>query len=107
MIRRLLMVAICVCAFATVSPSEAQAQQPAYGAQWGQQGSRNMDRFYHYPYVTYPQNYWGNEYYRSKDSLYHRYPAEMRTPVYNRQWHNYYPTPRRYHWGHQFLTDIF
>lgn len=112
MIRRLFIVAICVCAFAAFNQSAtAQAQQstyqPAYGATWGQQGARNMDRFYHYPYVTYPQNYWGNEYFRSADSLYHRYPAEMRTPVYNRQWHNYYPSTRRYHWGHQFITDIF
>ena len=107
MIRRLFIVAICVCAFAAVNQSTAQAQQPAYGANWGQQGAQNMDRFYHYPYVTYPQNYWGNEYYRSADSLYHRYPAEMRVPVYNKQWHNYYPTPRRYHWGHQFITDVF
>lgn len=81
MIRRLFAVAICVCAFAVIGQSTAQAQQPAYGASWGQQGSRNMDRFYHYPYVTYPQNYWGNEYFRSADSLYHRYPAEMRVPV--------------------------
>jgi hypothetical protein len=120
MIRRLFIAAMCVCAFAAFSQTETvQAQQPmpqamqqpayqpAYGATWGQQGARNMDRFYHYPYVTYPQNYWGNDYYRSADSLYHRYPAEMRIPVYNRQWQNYYPTPRRYHWGHQFITDVF
>lgn len=108
MIRRLFVIAICVCAFAAFSQSQtAQAQQPAFGASWGQQGSRNLDRFYHYPYVTYPQNYWGNEYYRSADSLYYRYPTEMRVPVYNKQWHNYYPAGRRYHWGHQFLTDVF
>ena len=111
MIRRLFVVAICVCAFAAIGQSTAQAQQPAhqpaYGANWGQQSSRNMDRFYHYPYVTYPQNYWGNEYFRSADSLYYRYPAEMRVPVYNKKWQNYYPTPRRYHFGHHFLTDVF
>lgn len=107
MIRRLFAVAICVCAFAAIGQSAAEAQSPAYGATWGQQGSRNMDRFYHYPYVTYPQNYWGSDYYRSADSLYYRYPAEMRVPVYNKKWHNYYPTPRRYHFGHHFLTDVF
>lgn len=108
MIRRLFTVAICVCAFAVMSQSEtAQAQQPAYGATWGQQGSKNLDRFYHYPYVTYPHNYWGNHYNRNSDSLYHRYPAEMRTPVYNKAWHNYYPSGRRYHFGHHFLTDVF
>jgi hypothetical protein len=115
MIRRLLLAAACSFAIALVCQS-AQAQQPmaagqggpAYGAQWGSQNAqRNMDRFYHYPYVTYPQNYWGNSYYRSADSMYHRYPAEMRIPVYNKSWQNYYPSTRRYHWGHQFITDIF
>ena len=57
----------------------------------------DWDRFYHYPYVYYPQNFWGNEYYRSADSLYYRYPAEMRIPVYNRHWFNDYPTPRPYY----------
>lgn len=106
MIRRLLMIAVCCLAFAAINQaSSAHAQ--AFGASWGQQGATNMDRFYHYPYVTYPQNYWGNNYYRSGNSLYHRYPAEMRVPVYNRHWHNYYPTSRRYHAGHQFILDVF
>ncbi len=107
------------CSLIASSDQQAKAQEPmafaaagngqgAYGANWGgHYGSRNMNRFYHYPYVTYPQNYWGNEYYRSADSMYHRYPPEMRIPVYNKHWHNYYPTPRRYHWGHHFLTDVF
>ena len=110
MIRRLFVIAVCVVAFAAInqcSSVQAQSPQPAYGASWGQQGPRNMNRFYHYPYVTYQQNYWGNEYYRSRDSLYYRYPAEMRTPVYNRHWYNYYPTSRRYHWGHHFILDVF
>ena len=108
MIRRFLLAAFCVAVFAVAAqPNTVEAQDNAYGAQWGAQATRNMDRFYHYPYVYYPQNYWGNEYYRSADSLYYRYPAEMRIPVYNRNWHNYYPSSRRYHFGHQFLTDIF
>ena len=113
MIRRLMIVAVCVIAFAAFNQAEtASAQNKAFGSTWGQQssgggGSGNLARFYHYPYVTYPQNYWGNEYYRSADSLYHRYPPEMRIPVYNRHWHNYYPSPRRYHFGHHFLTDVF
>lgn len=86
----------------------AEAQTHAYGATWGGNNtSQNYDRFYHYPYVTYPHNYYGNNYYRSSDSLYYRYPKEMRIPVYNKAWHNYYPSSRRYHWGHQFVTDIF
>lgn len=84
----------------------------AYGANfantWGAAPyPRDCNRFYHYPYVYYPQNFYGSEYYKSSDSMYYRYPAEMQIPVYNRHWHNEYPSQRRYHWGHQFLTDVF
>jgi hypothetical protein len=84
----------------------------AYGANfantWGAAPyPRDCNRFYHYPYVYYPQNFYGSEYYKSSDSMYYRYPAEMQIPVYNRHWHNYYPSQRRYHWGHHFLTDVF
>ena len=94
--------------FGGLMTCEVNGQEHAFGRSWGgNYGHRNMQRFYHYPYVTYPHNYWGNEYFRSGNDLYHRYPAEMRIPVYNRGWHNYYPTSRRYHFGHQFLTDVF
>lgn len=87
---------------------EAQAETQAYGRVWGHTyRATDWDRFYHYPYVYYPQNYYGNEYYRSAESLYHRYPPEMRVPVYNKQWHNYYPSQRRYHTGHHFILDVF
>lgn len=80
----------------------------AFGANWGgAPGARDCNRFYHYPYVYYPQNFYGSEYYRSSNSMYYRYPAEMQIPVYNRGWHNEYPSPRRYHSGHHFLTDVF
>jgi hypothetical protein len=92
---------------ATLECGEAAAQQ-AYGRYWGGTYSiRDWERFYHYPYVWYPQNFWGNEYYRSADSLYYRYPAEMRIPVYNKQWHNYYPSGRKYHSGAHFALDVF
>ena len=109
MIRRLLIAGICTAVIALVNQADtADAQQKAFGANWGNQNSAvNYNKFYHYPFVTYPHNYWGNNYYRSADSLYYRYPPEMRIPVYNRNWQNYYPTPRRYHWGHHFLTDVF
>ena len=100
----------------------AQAQQ-AYGRAWGgTYTTQDWNRFYHYPYVYYPQNFWGSEYYRSADSLYYRYPPEMRIPVYNRKWHNYYPNHRtryydglldvrhngaRYHSGKHFVLDVF
>jgi hypothetical protein len=97
----------------------------AYGRQWVHTyGTQDWQRFYHYPYVFYPQNFWGSEYYRSSESLYYRYPNEMRIPVYNKQWHNYYPeaanwdrymtgrykgppTGGRYHMGHHFILDTF
>ena len=80
----------------------------AFGAAWGSAGnSRDCNRFYHYPYVFYPQNFRSAEAYQSSDSMYYRYAPEMQIPVYNRNWHNEYPSARRYHWGHHFLTDVF
>jgi hypothetical protein len=115
MVRRVVVsLAVAVAAVLAAQSSRVQAQEmpqaygqaPAYS--WtGTYGSLNMQRFYHYPYVTYPQNYWGSEYYRSADSMYFRYPPEMRIPVYNTGWHNYYPNSRRYHWGHHFILDVF
>lgn len=80
----------------------------AYGQTWGGAASnRDCSRFYHYPYVFYPQNFQGEEHYKSSDSMYYRYRPEMQIPVYNRHWHNYYPSNRRYHWGHHFILDVF
>ena len=110
MIRR----AICaLCAIGALcfalSATELRAQQPrAYGRVWGgAYTNHDWERFYHYPYVFYPQNFYGNEYYRSDESLYYRYPPEMQIPVYNKKWHNEYPAGRRYHWGHHFMLDVF
>jgi hypothetical protein len=109
--------------------ADAQAQQ-AYGRQWGQSYStQDWNRMYHYPYVYYPQNFWGRDYYRSSQDMYNRYPPEMRVPVYHKQWMNYYPTHRhdqpikeyqffpmfsgerhtgeRYSQGHHFIADVF
>ncbi len=109
MVRKALLVAALAIVAGLASSNETQAQQPqAYGQAWGgAAGNRDYQRFNHYPYVYYPQNFYGNEYFKSSDSLYYRYPAEMQIPVYNRKWYNYYPTNQRYHWGHQFLTDVF
>ena len=87
--------------------NQAEAQQ-AFGRMWGRTyNTRDWERFYHYPYVYYPQNFWGNEYYRSAESLYYRYPSEMRIPVYKKGWQNYYPQGRKYHRGHHFIADVF
>ena len=131
MLRRMLLFSVCAAAaWLAVGTEDAQAQDRAFGRNWGHTyNTHDWERFYHYPYVYYPQNYWGNEYYRSSESLYYRYPQEMRIPVYNRTWHNYYmqgmcpnhtgtstlgetrmgpsPTVGRYHWGHHFILDVF
>ena len=122
MIRRIHVLLLgAICLVSVLSSNTAQAQQ-AYGQAWGgSYSNRDWERFYHYPYVYYPQNFWGSEYYRSSDDLYHRYPPEMRIPVYNKQWFNYYPASRtfqngrsfnrhkgpRYHSGHHFNLDVF
>ena len=107
MIRKFLCAAAAAAAIGLVASDEAEAQN-AYGRAFsGTYTSTDWNRFYHYPYVYYPQNYWGSEYYRSADNLYHRYPAEMRIPVYNKRWHNYYPSPRLFHSGHHFILDVF
>ena len=108
MIRRTSFVLLCATAmWALMCVADAQAQQ-AYGLQWGATyTTQDWNRFYHYPYVTYPQNYWGTDYFKSADDLYYRYPPEMRVPVYNKQWHNYYPEGSRYHSGHHFILDTF
>ncbi len=106
---RMLAALLLASSLAWIGAAWAQAQdQRAYGQSWGTAyGPRDYERFYHYPYVYYPQNFWGQEYYRSSDNLYFRYPPEMRVPVYNRQWFNYYPEARKYHRGFHFILDTF
>ena len=108
MIRKLTMAVFCTLALGSVwAASEAQAVD-AYGHNWSHSyNTQDWERFYHYPYVYYPQNFWGSEYYRSAEHLYYRYPPEMRVPVYNKAWHNYYPAGRRWHSGHHFMLDVF
>jgi hypothetical protein len=108
MFRRFLLVLCCAAGVsAATAVSEARAQQ-AYNRQWGHSyNTQDWQRFYHYPYVYYPQNFWSADYYRSSESLYYRYAPEMRIPVYNRNWQNYYPQSRRYHYGHHFILDTF
>ena len=108
MIRRTLIALFCAAVLGLgFGASAAQAQQ-AYGRQWARTYStQDWNRFYHYPYVYYPQNFWGHEYYRSSEDLYYRYPQEMRIPVYNKQWHNMYPEGTVWHSGHHYILDVF
>ena len=106
MFRRLLLAAFCAGGLLTVATDSAQAE--AYGRQWGRSyNTQQWERFYHYPYTYYPQNYWSKDYYKSSESLYYRYPPEMRIPVYNKAWQNEYPQERRFHMGHHFILDVF
>lgn len=107
MVRGMLLVLCCAASISSATATQARAQQ-AFGRQWGHSyNAQDWERFYHYPYVYYPQNFWSTDYYRSSESLYYRYPPEMRVPVYNRNWQNYYPQNRRYHYGHHFILDTF
>ena len=106
MMRHLLFGVTCAVLLGYATTNQAEAQQ-AFARSWGTQGQQNWERFYHYPYVYYPHNFRGNDYYRSADSMYYRYPQEMRIPVYNRKWYNYYPSARLYHRGHHFQLDVF
>ena len=130
MIRRTILTLFCAVALLVVfGVSDAKAQQ-AFGRQWGSTyNTQDWNRMYHYPYVYYPQNFWGNDYYRSSENMYYRYPPEMRIPVYNKQWQNFYPQHRqdpairehqvipfccgerhtgmRFYEGHHFIADVF
>ena len=108
MMRRILLTLMCALVLSLSLASSEDADQRAFNRVWGgHYGKHDWERFYHYPYVFYPQNFWGNEYYRSSQDLYFRYPQEMRIPVYNKKWHNYYPNNRRYHSGYHFFLDTF
>jgi hypothetical protein len=107
MVRRMLLALCCAAALSVLAADEAQAQQ-AFGQNWGgSYSTQDWNRLYHYPYVYYPQNFWSSEYYQSSNDLYYRYPPEMRIPVYNKKWMNFYPEGRLYHSGHHFILDTF
>ncbi|MEX0978337.1 MAG: calmodulin-binding protein [Pirellulales bacterium] len=105
----MLLLLCCAAALSVLADAQdAQAQQQAFGKQWGSSYStQDWNRLYHYPYVYYPQNFWSSEYYQSSNDLYFRYPPEMRVPVYNKQWMNFYPEGALYHTGHHFILDTF
>ena len=94
-LRVLPLVLLAAAAFAAVG-GDARAAGKSQPGDW--------DRFYHYPYVNYPRNYGAPQQF---DSLYYKYPAERRIPVYRTDWHNFYPRNRPYHSGHHFYLDVF
>lgn len=118
MIRKMMLIAIVVCA-ANSSLSTAKAQQgyqtgtvpyaaPISQGQatsgYGVAQPSDWQRFYHYPYVYYPHSFQKPQQY---NNMYYKYPQSMQIPVYNKNWYNFYPSEKPYHSGHHFLLDIF
>ena len=92
-----LLFAAAVVATMAANPSQAQAAGRGQPTDW--------NRFYYYPYVYYPQNFQRPQ--GSYDHMYYRYPPNRQIPVFNKNWHNFYPSARPYHWGHHFILDVF
>ena len=99
MVKRPLLMGICLVACVAVMSlcsATTEASPPGQPSNW--------NRFYHYPYVYYPHNYQQPQ---ARDHMYYKYSQEQQIPVYNKDWHNFYPSKRPYHWGHHFILDIF
>ena len=91
-----LLLAVVAAVGLVTSGESAQAAGIGQPYDWG--------RFHHYPYVYYPHNYSTPVQY---DNLYYRYPQERQIPVYNANWHNFYPGSHPYYRGHHFILDVF
>lgn len=68
----------------------------------GQGQPTDWERYYYYPYVYYPHNFQKPQQF---NHMYYKYPQQMQIPVYRKDWHNFYPSPRPYHKGHHFILD--
>lgn len=100
MTRRILFAGLCAIACLAcwgTSATQVEAAPPGQPTNW--------QRFYYYPYVYYPHNF--QQLPESYDHMYYRYPVQKQIPVYNKDWHNFYPTERPYHSGHHFILDVF
>ncbi|WP_437225269.1 hypothetical protein SH661x_003986 [Planctomicrobium sp. SH661] len=86
-----------VVAAGALSSGHAEAAPPGQPTNW--------QRFYHYPYVYYPHNFQQQP--ESRDHLYYRYSQQQQIPVYNKDWYNFYPTKKPYHWGNHYTMDVF
>ena len=103
---RLLMIAVLLAFLAFSWNDRVAAQLPVGAKPAANYNAQNWERFFHYPYVYYNQNFRPLDNYRSTDDLYYRYRRDMQVPVYNPYWQNFYPVPRRYHQGTHFVLDI-
>ena len=93
--RMLILSAVMIAAFVS-SGAGTEAAPPGQPADW--------QRFYHYPYVYYPQTFQKPQQY---NNMYYKYAPSMQIPVYNKAWYNFYPTEKPYHSGHHFILDVF
>ena len=96
MLRRLALFAVVATAAVAGTGNDVEAAPPGQPADW--------QRFYHYPYVYYPQTFQQPQEY---DHLYYRYSPAMRIPVYNKDWYSFYPTKKAWHSGNHFRLDVF
>lgn len=103
---KLAVIAVLVAFLAAAWCEKASAQQPVGVRSSANYNAQSWERFFHYPYVYYNQNFRPMENYKSTDDLYYRYRRDMQVPAYNPYWQNYYPVPRRYHQGTHFVLDI-
>lgn len=99
MLRRMMWASLAVIALVALLGTSNSAEAAGKGQ------PTDWNRFNYYPYVYYPHNFQGQR--GSNDHLYYRYGPEQRIPVYNKNWHNEYPSPRPYHKGHHFILDVF
>ena len=100
MIRRTITAGLFVAALLTMAVANsgtAEAAPPGQPTDW--------QRFYYYPYVYYPHNFQAQN--QSYDHLYYRYPQQRQIPVYNKDWYNFYPEKKPYHWGTHYTMDVF
>jgi len=88
---------------ATMAAATSLSPTPAKAQGYGQ--PTNWNRYFYYPYVYYPKNFQSPNI--QYDHMYYRYPPNRRIPVYNKNWHNFYPSARPYHRGHHFILDVF
>lgn len=96
MLKKLAILAVLAIVGTTGFHQTATASPPGQPSDW--------QRFYHYPYVYYPHSFQKPQQY---NNMYYRYSPEMRIPVYNKSWYNFYPTEKPYHSGHHFILDVF
>ncbi len=105
MLRSTFLAILCAAAtYVALTPAETFAQE-GYSPQISAEMSARWVNFIKNG-VYYPHNFWSPDYFQSSDNLYHRYPAEMQVPAYNKAYYNYYPQPRKYHSGQHFRLDV-